>query len=157
MERFAGVAEQIRQLRMTKQEVRDEHKSSEGNPEIKRRVRQVQMMFARARIEKRVPTADVVIVNPTHYAVALHYDRAAGGAPRVLAKGADLIALRIREIAAVSGVPIVEDKPLARALYDAVQVDQMIPPEFYRAVAKILYFLYARQPHAKPVYAPAPA
>lgn len=138
-------------LRMTRQELKDELKQSQGDPLVRARLRSLARDRARRSMIKAVPRATVVIANPTHYAVALHYDRAAGGAPRVLAKGADLIALRIREIAAVSGVPIVEDKPLARALYDAVQVDQMIPPEFYRAVAKILYFLYARQPHAKPV------
>ena len=99
-------------------------------------------------LKKVVARASVVIVNPTHYAVALRYDRGEGGAPLVLAKGADLIALRIREIATKHSIPIVEDKPLARGLYDAVVVDQFIPAEFYRAVARILYVLYSRRSHA---------
>jgi flagellar biosynthetic protein FlhB len=95
-----------------------------------------------------VPKATVVIANPTHYAIALRYDRAKGGAPMVVAKGVDLIALRIREIATQHAIPVIEDRPLARAMYDAVEVDQWIPPEFYRAVAKILHFLYTRPAHA---------
>jgi flagellar biosynthetic protein FlhB len=96
-----------------------------------------------------VPRATLIIANPTHYAIALRYERAEHAAPLVVAKGVDLIALRIREIAASRGIPIVEDKPLARAMYDAVEVDQWIPPEFYRAVAKILYVLYSRKAHAQ--------
>ena len=92
-----------------------------------------------------VPRATMVIANPTHFAVALRYDRGEGGAPLVVAKGADLVALRIREMAAKHGVPVIEDKPLARALYAAVEVDQWIPPEFYKAVARILYYLYTRR------------
>ncbi len=93
----------------------------------------------------QVDRATVVIANPTHFAVALRYEPSEGPAPMVLAKGQDLIALRIREIAEQKGIPVIEDKPLARSLYDAVQVDQMIPAEFYRAVAQILFFLFARQ------------
>jgi flagellar biosynthetic protein FlhB len=95
-----------------------------------------------------VPQATVVIVNPTHYAIALKYDRAKGGAPLVIAKGLDLVALRIREVASQHSVPVIEDKPLVRALYDVVEVDQWIPPEFYRAVAKILHLIYMRTAHA---------
>ncbi len=131
-------------LRMTRQEVKDEVKQSEGDPLVKSRLRSLLRDRARRRMIAAVPKATVVIANPTHYAVALRYDRAKGGAPLVVAKGVDLVALRIREIAARHSVPIVEDRPLARALYDAVEVDQWIPPEFYRAVAKILHFLYAR-------------
>lgn len=138
-------------LRMTRQELKDELKQAEGNPLLRARRRSLARDRARRSMIAAVPRATLVVANPTHYAIALHYDRSVGGAPRVLAKGADLIALRIREIAGQHNVPIVEDKPLARALYDAVQVDQMIPPEFYRAVAKILYFLYSRQPNAKRV------
>src|SRR5262249_25765411 len=92
----------------------------------------------------RVPTATVVIANPTHYAVALKYDRARGGAPVVVAKGLDLVALRIREVAEKHSVPVIEDRPLARALYEAVEVDQWIPPQFYRAIAKVLHFISSR-------------
>jgi flagellar biosynthetic protein FlhB len=135
-------------LRMTRQEVKDEMKQSEGDPLVKSRLRSLARDRARRRMISAVPRATVVIANPTHYAIALRYERAKGGAPVVVAKGADLIALRIREIAAQHAIPIVEDKPLARALYDAVEVDQWIPPEFYRAVAKILHFLYSRPAHA---------
>ncbi|MFI5003200.1 MAG: EscU/YscU/HrcU family type III secretion system export apparatus switch protein, partial [Reyranellales bacterium] len=135
-------------LRMTRQELKDEVKETEGDPLVRGRLRSLQRDRARRRMIAAVPRASVVIANPTHYAVALRYERSEGGAPQVVAKGADLIALRIREIASRHGIPIVEDKPLARALHDAVEVDQWIPPEFYRAVARILYLLHARRPHA---------
>ncbi len=138
-------------LRMTRQELKDELKQSQGDPLVRARLRSLARDRARRSMIAAVPRATVVVANPTHYAVALHYDRAVGGAPRVVAKGADLIALRIREIAGRHAVPIVEDKPLARSLYEAVEVDQPIPPTFYRAVAKILYFLYSRQLHAQQV------
>jgi flagellar biosynthetic protein FlhB len=137
-----------RDLRMSRQDLKDEMKESEGDPLVKGRIRSLQRDRARRRMIAAVPRASVVIANPTHYAVALHYDRKAGGAPLVVAKGADLVALRIREIATKHGIPIVEDKPLARALHDAVEVDQFIPAEFYRAVARILYVLYSRRSHA---------
>ena len=136
-------------LRMTRQELKDEFKQSEGDPLVKSRLRSLARDRARRRMIAAVPTATVVIANPTHFAIALKYDRAKGGAPVVVAKGADLIALRIREIASRHSVPIIEDKPLARALYDAVEVGQWIPPEFYRAVAKILHLLYTRPAHAR--------
>lgn len=98
-----------------------------------------------------VPTATLVVANPTHYAVALRYGRADVGAPVVVAKGQDLIALRIRETAEAHGVPVVEDKPLARSLHDSVVVDSMIPPEFYQAVAELICFLSARNGRLKPV------
>ena len=135
-------------LRMTRQELKDEMKQSEGDPVVKSRLRSLARDRARRRMIGAVPKATVVIANPTHYAVALRYERARGGAPQVVAKGIDLVALRIREIASAHGVPIVEDRPLARALFDAVEVDQWIPPEFYRAVAKILHVLYSRPVHA---------
>jgi flagellar biosynthetic protein FlhB len=134
-------------LRMTRQELKDELKQSEGDPLVKGRLRSLARDRARRRMIAAVPQATVVIANPTHYAIALKYDRTKGGAPLVIAKGVDLIALRIREIANRHAIPIVEDKPLARAMYDAVEVDQWIPPEFYRAVAKILHFLYSRPAH----------
>ncbi len=93
-----------------------------------------------------VPRATVVIANPTHYAVALEYVREKGGAPKVLAKGKDLVALRIRRIAEENGVPVIEDKPLARALCNSVEINMMIPPEFYQAVAQIIYFINSRKP-----------
>jgi flagellar biosynthetic protein FlhB len=123
-------------------------KQSEGDPLVKARLRSLARDRARRRMISAVPRATVVIANPTHYAIALRYDRSKGGAPLVVAKGVDLIALRIREIAAQHAIPVIEDRPLARAMYDAVEVDQWIPPEFYRAVAKILHFLYTRPAHA---------
>jgi flagellar biosynthetic protein FlhB len=137
------------ELRMTRQELKDELKDSEGDPLVKSKRRSLARDRARRRMIASVPKATVVVANPTHYAIALHYDRTKGGAPLVVAKGADLIALKIREIASKHSVPIVEDKPLARALYDAVEVGQWIPPEFYRAVAKILHHIYARLANAR--------
>jgi flagellar biosynthetic protein FlhB len=134
-------------LRMTRQELKDEIKQSEGDPLVKSRLRSLARDRARRRMIAAVPRATVVIANPTHYAVALRYIRGKDGAPLVVAKGIDLIAMRIREVAAAHGVPVIEDKPLARALYDAVDVDQWIPQEFYRAVAGILHALYTRQRH----------
>jgi flagellar biosynthetic protein FlhB len=136
-------------LRMTRQELKDEIKQSEGDPLIKSRLRSLARDRARRRMIAAVPRATVVIANPTHYAVALKYQRGKDGAPTVVAKGADLIALRIREVASRHSVPIVEDKPLARAMYGAVDVGQWIPPEFYRAVAKILHVLYTRPSYAR--------
>jgi flagellar biosynthesis protein FlhB len=137
------------ELRMTRQELKDELKDSEGDPFVKSKRRSLARDRARRRMIAQVPKATVVIANPTHYAIALRYDRAKGGAPLVVAKGADLIALKIREIAAKHSVPIVEDKPLARAMYDAVEVGQWIPAEFYRAVAKILHHIYTRLADAR--------
>jgi flagellar biosynthetic protein FlhB len=137
------------ELRMTRQELKDELKQSEGDPLVKSRLRSLARDRARKRMIAAVPQATVVIANPTHFAVALKYERSKGGAPMVVAKGADLIALRIREIAGRHGVPVIEDKPLARALYDAVDVGNWIPPEFYRAVARILHLLYTRPAHAR--------
>jgi flagellar biosynthetic protein FlhB len=136
-------------LRMSRQEIKDELKQSEGDPLVKARLRSLARDRARRRMISAVPRATVVIANPTHYAIALKYERGAGGAPLVVAKGVDLIALRIREVASQHGIPIVEDKPLARALYDAVEVDKWIPPEFYRAVAKVLYVLYSRKANVR--------
>ncbi|MBB5751028.1 flagellar biosynthesis protein FlhB [Prosthecomicrobium pneumaticum] len=132
------------ELRMTKQEVKEEFKQAEGDPMVKARMRSLAQQRARQRMMSAVPRASVVIANPTHYAIALQYDRQKGGAPLVLAKGVDLIALKIRAIAEQNDVPVVEDRELARALYAAVEVDQWIPPEFYRPIAKILYFVYSR-------------
>lgn len=129
------------QLRMTKQEVRDEAKEQEGNPETKARVRRLQRDFARRRMMQQVPKATAVVVNPTHYAVALRYQAGEAGAPRVVAKGKNFLARRIRELAVRSGVPIVENAPLAQALYKSADVGQEIPPALYRAVAEILAYI----------------
>ncbi|WGD28588.1 EscU/YscU/HrcU family type III secretion system export apparatus switch protein [Ancylobacter sp. WKF20] len=137
------------ELRMTKQEVKEEFKQAEGDPMVKARMRSLAQERARHRMMNAVPRASIVLANPTHYAIALYYDRQKGGAPLVLAKGADLIALKIRSIAESHNIPVVEDKALVRAMYDAVEVDQWIPAEFYRPIAKILYFIYARGKNAR--------
>ena len=129
-------------LKMTKQEVKDEHKTNEGDPHLKSRRRQIAMQRATQRIDTALPTADVVVTNPTHFAVAIKYDEAKMGAPRVVAKGADLLAARIRELAAANRVTVVERPPLARALYRAVEVGREIPEDFYSAVAEILAYVY---------------
>lgn len=134
-----------RNLRMSRQEIKDELKQADGDPILKARMRSLARDRARRRMIAAVPRATVVITNPTHFAVALRYVREEGGAPLVVAKGQDLIALRIREIATQHAVPIVENKELARALYKNVEVDKMIPPEFYKAVAEIVFYLFARQ------------
>jgi flagellar biosynthetic protein FlhB len=130
----------LKQLRMTKQEVKDEHKETEGDPMIKARLRQIRMQRSRKRMMKAVPEASVVVTNPTHYAVALKYDPDKMDAPRVVAKGADLIARRIREIATEHKVPIVENPPLARALFK-VEIDDPIPFELYRTVAEVISYI----------------
>lgn len=129
-------------LRMTRQEVRDELRQSEGNPEIKARIRRMRRELLRRRMMAEVPKATAVIVNPTHYAVALRYDRHSMAAPRVVAKGRNFLAQKIRERALAHNVPIVENPPLARALYRTVEVGQEIPVELYRAVAEVLAYVY---------------
>jgi flagellar biosynthetic protein FlhB len=131
-----------RELRMTKQEVREELRNQEGSPETKARVRRLQREFSRRRMMQQVPQATAVVVNPTHYAVALRYRPGEAGAPRVVAKGRNFLALRIRELAVRSGVPVVENAPLAQALYGSVEVGREIPPHLYRAVAEILAYLF---------------
>ena len=131
-----------RQLRMSKQEVRDELKKMEGDPLIKQRRRQLQARLALQRINAEVPKADVVVTNPTEYAVALRYQEAVMTAPRVVAKGKDFLAARIRQVAQLHGVPIVQRPPLARALYAGVEVGQEVPPAFYRAIAEVLAYVY---------------
>ncbi|KQO51605.1 flagellar biosynthesis protein FlhB [Methylobacterium sp. Leaf85] len=133
-----------RSLRMSKQDQKDEHKQSEGDPLVKGRLRSLAQDRSRRRMLANVTQATVVIANPTHYAIALRYARDEQPAPLVVAKGKDLVALRIREIAEANGIAVIEDKPLARSLYDSVEVDQMIPSEFYSAVAQILFFLFSR-------------
>jgi len=132
----------MKSLRMTKQEVRDEVKETEGNPQMRGRIRRIQRDLARRRMMKEVPTATAIVVNPTHYAVALRYEMTGMAAPRVVAKGRNYLARRIREIALAHEVPIVENKPLAQALYKSVDVGQEIPAHLYRAVAEILAYIY---------------
>lgn len=137
--------EHIKGLRMSRREIKDEIKQTEGDPHVKARLRQIRMERARRRMMAAVPSADVVITNPTHYAVALKYDGAAMNAPTLVAKGADAIALRIREVAEEHDVPIVENPPLARALFATVELDREIPAEHYRAVAEIISYVYRQQ------------
>ena len=127
-----------RDLRMTRQEVKDEMKQVDGDPLVKARMRSLARDRARKRMIAAVPRATFVVTNPTHYAMALRYVKEEGGAPMVIAKGQDLIALKIREIATEHSIPIIEDKLLARSLYKVVEVDKMIPPEFYKAIAEIV-------------------
>lgn len=129
-------------LKMTKQEVKDERKQTYGDPKVKARIRGVQMEMARRRMMEAVPEADVVITNPTRLAIALKFDAREMIAPRVLAKGSGHIAQRIREIAREHQIPIVEEKPLAQALYKMVEIGEFIPSELYRAVAEVLAYVY---------------
>ncbi|MFA5657792.1 MAG: flagellar biosynthesis protein FlhB [Oscillospiraceae bacterium] len=130
-------------LKMTKQEVKEEYKQMEGDPQIKSKIKQKQREMSQARMMQEVPKADVVIRNPTHFAVAIVYDPDKNRAPIVVAKGADRIALKIIEIAQENNINCTEDKPLARGLYDAVEIGQEIPEEFYHAVAEVLAFVYS--------------
>jgi len=129
-------------LRMSKQEIKDEFKQTEGSPEIKAKIRQLQREMSKKRMIAEVPKADVVITNPTHYAVAIRYDKEKEDAPRVIAKGVDNLAIKIKEIAREAGVMIVENPPLARELYKIVDIEEIIPPKLYQAVAEILAFVY---------------
>ncbi|WP_268800314.1 flagellar biosynthesis protein FlhB [Pseudomonas huanghezhanensis] len=138
-----------KKLLMTKQEVRDEHKDSEGRPEVKQRIRQLQRDMSQRRMMSAIPEADVIITNPTHYAVALKYDADKGGAPVLLAKGSDFIALKIREIGAQHGVLLLESPALARSIYYSTELDQEIPAGLYLAVAQVLAYVYQiRQYHS---------
>lgn len=128
-------------MRMTKEEVKDDYKQSEGDPHIRARQKQIRYDRARRRMMQAVPGATVVVMNPTHYAVALKYEQGEDAAPTCVAKGLDTLALKIRSVAEEAGVPIIEDPPLARALYAAVDIDEMIPPAHYEAVAKIIGFI----------------
>jgi flagellar biosynthetic protein FlhB len=131
-----------REHRMSKQEVKEEIKQTIGDPQVKRRQRSFAMKILNQRLGKSVPTADVVVTNPEHLAIALRWDPETMNAPKVVAKGADYVALRIRQIAALHGVPILERRDLARAMYPAVDVGREIPPQFYTAVAEILAYVY---------------
>jgi flagellar biosynthesis protein FlhB len=134
-----------RQLRMTRQEIKDEHKQAEGDPLVKARLRSLARDRSRQRMIASASRATLVIANPTHFAIALRYKREENPAPLVVAKGMDVIALKIREVAEQNRIPVIENKALARALYEAVQVDQVIPAEFFRPVAEIIYFLQSKQ------------
>ena len=137
-----------RELRMTRQEVKDEFRQAEGDPLVKARLRSLARDRARTTMLAAVPRATLVIANPTHYAIALKYRHGEDAAPTVLAKGQDLIALKIRELAEQNNVPVVEDKMLARSMYDAAVVDHVIPAEFFRPVAEIIYFMHSRKQKA---------
>src|SRR5690606_8983864 len=130
-----------KKMRMTREELKEDFKQSEGDPHVKARLKQIRNERARRRMMAAVPTATVVIANPTHYAVALKYEAGETPAPLCVAKGVDSLALKIRAVAEEAGVPVVEDVPLARALYAAVDVDQVIPREHYEAVARVIGFV----------------
>ena len=131
-----------KKLRMSQEEIKREHKESEGDPHVKARIRQQQQAMARGRMMSKVPEADVIITNPTHYAIALTYQEGSMGAPRLVAKGADAVAVRIREIAEEAGVPRLQAAPLARALYHHVDLDAEVPAELYTAVAEVMAWAY---------------
>lgn len=134
-----------KQMRMTKQEVKDEYKQTEGDPFIKGKLKQMRMERARQRMMQNVPKADVVITNPTHYSVALQYDKEESEAPVVLAKGVNEVALRIRELAKENEIILFENPPLARSLYDTVEIDDEIPEELYKAVAEVISYVYKKK------------
>ncbi len=129
-------------LKMSKQEVKDEYKQSEGNPEVKGKIKSKMREAAMRRMMQDIPSADVIITNPTHFAVAIKYDNNAGGAPKVVGKGQDNLAFRIRELGKEHDIPIVENKPLARALYANVEIGREITPDLYQAVAEVLAYVY---------------
>ncbi len=129
-------------IKMSKQEIKEEYKMMEGNPQVKGQIRQRMREASMRRMMQDLPTADVIITNPTHYAVALKYDKLSGKAPVVVAKGVDFLAKRIRDTATENNIEIVEDKPLARTLYANVDIGKEIPPELYKAVAEILAYVY---------------
>lgn len=146
-----------KQLRMTKQEIKDEMKETDGNPQVKQRIRTVQRQLAESRMMEDVKTADVVITNPTHFAVALQYLDRPGSAPKVVAKGKDLTALRIRAVAAEHDVPLFEAPPLARALYRSTEIGHEIPHVLYMAVARVLAYVFQLKSAGPTDYVPKPA
>lgn len=129
-------------LRMSKQEIKEEYKQTEGNPQIKSKIKEKQRQISMSRMMQDVPKADVIITNPTHFAIGIVYNPQEFDAPKVIAKGQDLIAQNIKKIAKENNVPIVENKPLARTLYDTVEIGQFIPPDLYQAVAEVLAYVY---------------
>lgn len=134
--------EHYKKMRMTKQELKDEYKQTEGDPHVRAKLRQLRQEKARTRMMQAVPEADVVVTNPTHFSVALKYDPEEMDAPIVIAKGVDDLAMRIREAAQENDIPLYENKPLARVLYDTVELDQMVPPEHYQAVAEVISYVF---------------
>jgi flagellar biosynthesis protein FlhB len=132
----------IKQLKMSMQEIKDEFKSTEGDPHVKGRIKQIQFEMSRKRSMAEVPESDVVVTNPTHYAVALKYDKEKNAAPIVVAKGIDIIAHQIKKLALEHDVPIIENPALARTLYEQVEIEQMIPENFYNAIAEIFKYIY---------------
>jgi flagellar biosynthesis protein FlhB len=153
----------LRDQRMSKREVKEEHKTNEGRPEVRQRIRKIQIQMARRTVRKSVPTADVVIVNPDHYAVALKYDEKRAQAPFLVAKGVDEMALYIREVAIEHGIEVVPLPPLARAIYNTSQVNQQIPAALYKAVARVLTYVLqikafrtGRRPSQPPLPADVP-
>ena len=139
----------FKELKMSKQEIKDEYKQMEGDPQVKARIRRVQMEMSKKRMMQDIPSADVVITNPTHFAVAIRYDTEKEHAPKVVAKGIDNLALKIKEIAREHGVQVVENPPLARELYKKCEIDQMIPETMYKAVAEVLAFVYKSSKKAR--------
>ena len=131
-----------KQLKMTKQEVKEEQKQAEGDPQVKSRIRNVQFQAARRRMMQQVPEADVVVTNPTRLAIAVRYNAELMGAPQVVAKGAGNVAQRIKEIASIHDIPVVENKKLAQNLYRLVDIGEEIPVEFYQATAELLAYVY---------------
>ncbi len=140
---IASWFEHQKKLKMDKQEVKDEQKNTDGNPQIKSRIKNLQRQMANSRMMQSIPDADVIITNPTHYAVAIKYDKSKGNAPVVLAKGVDLIAQKIKEIARENDVGIVENKQLARALYSSTKIGDEIPQHLFQGVAEILAYIYS--------------
>ena len=132
----------MKSLKMSKQEIKDEFKNMEGDPQVKGRIRRIQMQMAQKRMMSSVPDADVVITNPTHYAVALKYDNKVDSAPKIVAKGIDFLAIKIKDIAKENKIPIIENPALARSLYDQIEIDREIPSEFYKAMAEIFSYVY---------------
>jgi flagellar biosynthetic protein FlhB len=128
----------MKQMRMTKHEMKEEYKQIEGDPHVKQRIRQLRMERAQNRMMKEVPTATAVLMNPTHYAVAIKWDEATMDAPKVVAKGQDIIALKIKEIALANNIPVIENPPLTRSLFSSVDLDAEIPPQFYKAIADVI-------------------
>jgi len=137
--------EHYKKMRMTKQELKDEYKQTEGDPHVKARLRQLRSERARQRMMQAVPEADVVITNPTHYSVALKYDPDEMEAPLCVAKGVDAVALRIREVAKEHDIELYENPPLARTLFDTVDIDETIPTEHYQAVAEVISYVFKRK------------
>jgi flagellar biosynthetic protein FlhB len=146
--------EHQKKLKMSKQDIKDEHKNLEGDPQMKARMRQMGQSMVKKQQLAKVPTADVIITNPTHYAIAIRYDPDVAPAPHVVAKGLDYFALKIREVAEEHNVERVENRALARSLYDAVDPGEMIPPNLFVAVAEVLAYVYSKQKGRKAKYRP---